>query len=340
MICKLNPERRYKQELLAACLLLLSLLSQGASAHPLAPSLLQFEASEPGRFIVSWKTPLKKAAGSRLQPVLPEHCQPVGEVENFRAATAMVFRWEIDCGDKGLVGSTIQVAGIATSKADVLLRIGLHDGRSLHQVLDAGQEQFVVPERQPWTAIFGSYLWLGVEHLIGGIDHVLFVLALFMLVGVRKSLIWTVTMFTLGHSVTLSLATLGYIRFSQSVAEVFIALSIIVAFTEVVRRDSASVANWKAYLMAGGFGLLHGLGFASALREVGLPAGDIPLALLAFNVGIEVGQLAIIALLCILSVVLVRAGVRWIGWWKTIPIYTAGSLAGFWFWQRLALVLS
>ena len=147
-------------------------------------------------------------------------------------------------------------------------------------------------------------------------------------------------MFTVGHSITLSLATLGLVRFSQSLAEVFIAISIIVAFAEVAKRQAGSIANWKAYLMAGGFGLLHGLGFASALREVGLPAGDIPMALLAFNVGIELGQLLVIGGLIVLSVGLQRAGLRLHGWWKAVPLYSAGSLAGFWFWQRLAIVLA
>lgn len=329
----LNP-----RALLALAWLLLG--SSVVVAHPLAPSLLQLDAADDGSYAVSWKTPLKKAAGSRLQPQLPQHCSPLGDAESFRAATAMVFKWRIDCGDIGLVGTTVGVLGIASSKADVLLRISLADGRSFHHVLNASEDRFEVPERQPWSAIFGSYLWLGVEHLLGGIDHVLFVLALFMLVGVHRSLFWTVTMFTLGHSITLSLATLGLIRFSQSLAEVFIALSIIVAFAEVVKRKVGAIAHWKAYLMAGGFGLLHGLGFASALGEVGLPEGDIPLALLAFNAGIELGQLLVIAVLLVLSIALLRAGLRWQGWWKALPLYSAGSLAGFWFWQRLAIALT
>lgn len=314
------------------------LCSSRVHAHAMAPSLLQLDVVANGTVAVKWKTPLKKVAGSTLQPQLPGHCQPDGEGSNSPEGTAMVYRWTVDCGAEGLVGSTVRVNGIASSKADVLLRIQLADGRTLHQVLRPGDSSYLVPDRQAWYRIFANYMVMGIEHLIGGPDHVLFVIALFMLVGVHRSLIWTVTMFTLGHSLTLSLAVLDVIRFSQGLAEIFIALSIIVAFTEVLRHPGQDLGRWKVYAMAVGFGLLHGLGFAGALQEVGLPSGDIPLALLAFNVGIELGQLALIGVLCCFSLLMLRTGLRWQGLWKQLPVYAAGSLAGFWFWQRLILL--
>ncbi len=311
-----------------------------ALAHAMAPSLLQLDAEKDGVFRVKWKTPLKKVAGSKLAPVLPAHCESVGKGSNATEGTGMVYRWQIDCGEQGLVGSTIQVNGIASSRADVLLRIKLADGRTLHQVLRPAQGSYLVPQRQPWYRVFNNYMVMGIEHLIGGLDHVLFVVALFMLVGVQRSLIWTVTMFTLGHSMTLSLAVLDVIRVPQSLAEIFIAISIVIAFTEVIRHPNHDLGRWKVYMMAAGFGLLHGLGFAGALQEVGLPSGDIPLALLAFNVGIEMGQLALIAVLCLFSLAMLRLGINWHGLWKQLPVYGAGSLAGFWFWQRVMLALA
>lgn len=325
-----------------ACMLLLLLSSVGygnsALAHALAPSLLQLSAGDDGVVSVKWKTPLKQVSGSQLKPTLPAHCQPLGPSSNSKEGTAMVYRWQVDCGATGLVGSTVQVSGIASSRADVLLRIKLADGRTLHEVLRPAQDSYVVAEKQPWYSIFSSYMLMGVEHLVGGLDHVLFVVALFMLVGLQRSLIWTVTMFTLGHSVTLSLAVLDVIRFSQGMAEILIALSIIIAFTEVLRHPNHDLSRWKVYLMAAGFGLLHGLGFAGALQEVGLPSDDIPLALLAFNVGIEIGQLALIGVLCLFTLLMMRLGFNWRGLWKQIPVYSAGILAGFWFWQRVMLV--
>jgi hydrogenase/urease accessory protein HupE len=306
-------------------------------AHALAPSLLQLEAAGDGIYAVKWKTPLKRVEGSQLRPMLPSHCLALDGGSNKPEGTAMVYRWQVDCGEKGLVGSAVQISGIASSRADALLRIKLDDGRTLNQVLRPDQETFLVPERQSWYRVFGSYMVMGFEHLVGGPDHVLFVIALFMLVGLQRSLIWTVTMFTLGHSVTLSLAVLDKISFSQGMAEIFIALSIIVAFTEVLRHPDHDLGRWKVYLMAAGFGLLHGLGFAGALREVGLPQDDIPLALLGFNAGIEVGQLALIGVLCLLSLALLRLGFSWRGLWKQLPVYAAGSVAGFWFWQRIML---
>ncbi len=317
--------------------LLLGTLSYGhiVSAHAMAPSLLQLRAGDDGVVNVTWKTPLKQVAGSQLKPSLPAHCQPLEQGSHSKEGTAMIYRWQLDCGSRGLVGSTVRVTGIASSRADVLLRITLADGRTLHQVLRPAQDRYVIAQKQPWYRIFGSYMLMGIEHLIGGLDHVLFVIALFMLVGLQRSLIWTVTMFTLGHSITLSLAVLNVIRFSQGSAEILIALSIIVAFTEVLRHPNHDLSRWKVYLMAVVFGLLHGLGFAGALQEVGLPAGDIPLALLAFNVGIEFGQLALIGVLCLLTLAMVRWGLSWRGLWQQIPVYSAGILAGFWFWQRL-----
>ncbi len=178
-----------------ACMVVLLLggIGYGNSvlAHAMAPSLLQLSAGEDGVVDVKWKTPLKQVSGSQLKPTLPAHCQPLGPRSNSKEGTAMVYRWQVDCGTTGLVGSTVQVSGIASSRADVLVRIKLADGRTLLEVLRPAQDSYVIAEKQPWYSIFSSYMLMGVEHLVGGLDHVLFVIALFMLVGLQRSLIWT-----------------------------------------------------------------------------------------------------------------------------------------------------
>lgn len=328
---------RYRFALIAlACLLVLS--AGLGHTHALAPALLSLQSETDGHYAVAWKVPLQRVAGNELRPLLPPACVAVSEPTAVVEGTGLVTRWSIDCGAAGLVGKTLAVEGIGPSRADVLLRIG-DRGVSLQRVLTATDPAFTVPEQQDWAGVFRQYTLLGVEHLLLGLDHVLFVVALVLLVHGRGPLIKTITSFTVGHSVTLSAAVLGFVRFPQALAEVMIAVSIIVAFAAVIRDDPRSLLKRWPWVMAFCFGLLHGLGFAGALTEVGLPPADIPLALLAFNVGIELGQLFLIALLLI-SANVVRKLLPWFfSGWRAVPIYAVGTLSGFWFWQRLMGIL-
>jgi len=312
------------------------LTPRGATAHALAPSLLSLEESEGGRVEATWKTPLKKVPGSKLVPELPPHCRTLGEGRSRVEGTAGILRWTLDCSPGGLVGHEIGVEGIAGSRADVLLRVVLPDGRSYREVLNAERSHVRVPARQSTFSVVRSYLVMGAGHLLGGADHVLFVLALFGIVGWGRSLFWTITSFTVGHSLTLSLATLGLVRFPSSLAEALIALSIVLAAVELARPERAGLLRRRPWFMALAFGLLHGLGFAGALSEVGLPAGEIPLALFSFNLGIELGQLALI-------VAAAAAALAWRRWAIPLPLparvaaaYGIGSLAAYWMWERLA----
>jgi len=210
------------------------------------------------------------------------------------------------------------------------------------------------PEDPSRLSLAFQYLGLGVEHLLIGLDHVLFVVALFLLVSGSRSLVITITAFTIGHSVTLSAAVLGYVNFSQDIAEVIIALSVIVAFTEVLRNNPDSLIRRKPWIIAFGFGLLHGLGFAGALTEAGLPANDIPVALVSFNLGIEVGQLILVAILLLITLIWRRAliarfrsavtpqsgGSAVLLHSRLLPVYAVGTLAGFWFWQRAWILMA
>jgi hypothetical protein len=316
----------------------LCLVASGAAAHPLAPSLLELREAPGGAITARWKTPSRRVPGSRLTPRFPEGCRIVGERFPDSSPLEVVSEWDLTCDDGALTGRRIAVEGVAASRADVLVRVALADGRRILRVLRPGDESFVVPEREGAARVLASYGRLGVEHIATGFDHLCFVLGLVLLVGGGRRLVGTVTAFTLGHSITLSLAVLGVVAFPVRAIEVLIAASIFVLAVELASATPGWLGR-RAWAMAAGFGLLHGFGFAGALSQVGLPAGDIPLALLGFNAGIEVGQLAFVvaALMAgrLLTPVVVRAPRL-----RLVPAYAIGSLAGFWMLGRLLVALA
>ena len=316
--------------------LVAALLPAAALAHPLAPALLEIAEGDGHAIEVVWKTSRWKPTGVELQPVLPQGCTPVAEPTIEDDATGRTQRWPARC-DAALVGSTIAVDGLATTSTNVIVRVRLGDGRVLQGLLDAGTPHFVVPERPSPIAVLRSYAALGVEHILFGFDHLLFVFGLLLLARGWRLLLETVTAFTLGHSVTLALATLGYATLPSGPVELLIALTILYLAVELAtdRRES-SWARRRPWLMAASFGLLHGLGFAGALREVGLPEGEIPLALLSFNVGIEAGQIAFVAVVVFgyfaLRPLIARTPARI----AAAPIHLMGTLAAYWCFERAA----
>jgi len=325
----------------AAFLALGILIPAAVRAHPLAPSLLDMHEVQRGRVEVRWRTPTQRAPGSELGPLLPARCAVVAPPATRLVGTALEAQWTLDCGGQSLVGTRIGASDIAASRADVLLRIVLADGRQFQTVLTPEAPDFEVPERQGRIVVARAYASLGVSHILAGWDHLLFVLGLVLLVRGRGRLVKTVTAFTLGHSVTLSLAVLGVVRVPQAPVEAAIAFSIFVLAWELA-HDAArppTLLGRIPWAMAACFGLLHGLGFAGALAAAGLPVGEIPLALASFNVGIELGQLAFV-----LAVTAVRAGLARLPWqWPRpatlVPAYVIGSLAAFWLFDRTAPLL-
>lgn len=317
-----------------------------AGAHPLAPSLLELRQTADGRFAVRWKTSAYRPTGARIAPLLPEWCTRIGDETTHDGPASIERRFVLDCGERGLVGATIGVSDLDVSRTLALVRVELADGRLVRSLLDGNRPSMAVPERESRLDVARQYVELGFEHLMTGIDHLLFVLCLCLLVRERRSLLWTITAFTVGHSVTLTLATLGLVSFPQSIAETAIALSIVLLAAEILRANAAGTtappASWirrRPWAMAFTFGLLHGLGFAGALTEVGLPQSEIPLALLTFNVGIELGQLAFVLVVLLVAwlarPLLERLPARAV----RIPAYAIGSLAAFWFWSRAGLVV-
>ncbi len=248
-------------------------------------------------------------------------------------------RWNVGCGVASLVGERFAVRGLDAQNGEALLRLELIDGRRVQTVLRADRPAFTVPAGDTGLAVTASYAALGVEHILSGIDHLLFVLGLVLLVRGRREILGIMTAFTLGHSVTLALATLGIVNAPTQPIEVLIAASIVVIALELTRgralvNDAASGRSLllrRPWLVACAFGLLHGFGFAGALAQIGLPRGEIPLALLSFNLGIELGQIAfataILALLAMLPP-------RWHAAGRLTAAYGIGALAMLWLFER------
>lgn len=323
------------------CAVLLLLCSSAAGAHPLAPALLELTERAAGQVEVRFKLSALQAPGSDPAPLLPATCRALSEPRTALEDDAVIRSWTVDCGPGGLVGERVGVDGLAVARIDALIRVTLADGRVLRGVVRADEPWFTVPERQSTAAIVHAYLAIGVEHILFGVDHLLFVAGLLLLVRSRRLLIETVTAFTLGHSLTLALAVLDLVRVPSAPIELAIALSVFWLAVELARDEAArpTIVQRRPYVMAGLFGLLHGLGFASALQEVGLPPGDVPLALFAFNLGIELGQLAFVAAWLALAALLRRLPLRWPAWAHEVPLYAMGSLAAFWCWERAAALL-
>jgi len=321
---------------ITAALLSALLFAAPVAAHPLAPSLLDLRERESGLFDVVWKTSLLQPTGSLVRPELPLHCAPVAAPIAERDASSATLRWTEDCGARGIVDERLRVLGLDRSRTDALVRVELRDGRLLQAVLSGGDGSFVVPSRQRPSRVAIDYAGLGVEHILSGIDHLLFVLGLVLLVRSRRMLLYTVTAFTLGHSVTLSLAVLGFVNFPPRLVELAIAASILVLAAELSRPGDGGALRRRPWLLAFTFGLLHGLGFAGALAEVGLPPEEIPLSLLSFNVGIELGQLVFIAVVLLVRALLQLRAERGPAWLSAVPTYAIGSLAAFWCIERAA----
>ena len=310
-------------------------------AHPLDPALLEIHESSGAVLDVLWRMPASRTTNVPLQVVLPDGCRPFSAPVASHTGRRVTLRWRTQCPDGSLVGRQIGVAGLRERHTDALLRVHLADGRLIQTVLRGDASTVTIPERTGRFDLLRDYLGLGFEHILSGPDHLLFVLGLVLLVHGRQRLLWTITAFTAGHSVTLSLAVLGVVNIPPQPVEVLIALTIVVVAAELARSRCAH-QTWIQrfpWTMAFTFGLLHGLGFAGALTQVGLPGDEVPLALFAFNVGIELGQLLGVAVILVVGASLRAIPVCWPAAVERIPAYAIGSLGVFWVSERMAGML-
>jgi hydrogenase/urease accessory protein HupE len=338
--------RRVRKRRSVPALLLFSLLPAFgpaglANAHNLAPAYLELRERAGGEVHALWKISAVVPRGVRLAPALP--CPLAGDPVTRLEADAIVVAWTLAC-DGPLVGRELRVDGLARGAIDALVHVSLADGREIRAILSAAAPALIVPAGERWPAVLASYARLGVAHLWTGLDHLLFVAGLTLLLGRTRRLVVAITAFTAGHSATLALAALGVVAPPQPAVELAIAATIVALALGLARAPGPprGIARRPA-LLPFAFGLLHGLGFAGALGELGLPQHAIPLALLAFNLGIELGQLAWVALLLALALAFSRAAGAALppraAVARELATYAIGGLGVFWCLDRAALWL-
>jgi hydrogenase/urease accessory protein HupE len=311
-----------------------------ASAHEPRPTYLAVKETVPGQFSVVWRTPV--LAGVRLPVALkfPDRVKDLKDPLVIELTDSLLERRWIDAGPNGLAGERIELAGLQLTITDVLARFEMLDGRTWTVIARPSEPWIEFTAARGPFAIAGAYLMHGIEHILFGFDHLLFVLALILIVPNRRMLLVTITAFTVAHSITLSLATIGVVHVPGPTVEATIALSIMLVACEIVRQqrnEMSLTARWP-WIVAFSFGLLHGFGFASALTNIGLPQGDIPLALFSFNVGVEIGQLMFIGVMLAVLACARRISVPPLIARGALPVaaYAIGSVAAFWLVERLA----
>jgi hydrogenase/urease accessory protein HupE len=325
---------------LLAALLLTSLSAiQLAQAHEARPAYLEIEETAANQYAVRWRTPV--LAGTPLPVVLrfpPGVHNAKAPLVQHLSDSILERRW-IEAGPEGLAGKRISFPGLELTITDAVVRVQLLDGRSWMAIARPSRPWVEIAAARGTWAIVADFVRQGIEHILSGPDHLLFVFGLLLIVRTPWMLVRTITAFTIAHSITLSAATLGYVQPPSPPIEAAIALSILFLGAEIVRvyRGGTSFAIRNPWIVAFVFGLLHGFGFASALSAAGLPSADVPLALVSFNVGVELGQLAFVAFVLLLARVLHLLRASWPHPAELVPAYLVGSFGAFWLIQRLLL---
>ena len=332
--------RRSRLSVIIALVVLAALPSR-ALAHESRPAYLELQEVTPNRYTVMWRTPTLSGMPLPVVLKLPEDARTITEPVSQQLPDSRIERRTIDAGPGGLAGKRIEFVGLQATITDVLVRIKTLNGRDSTALSHPSQPWFEATAAPSKLRVAAAYLRLGIEHIWSGVDHLLFILGLMLLVKGTRRLIATVTAFTVAHSITLAGATLGFVHVQQKPVEACIALSIVFVANEIVhaRQGRQGWTERWPWIVAFTFGLLHGFGFAGALNAVGLPQTAIPVALLFFNVGVEIGQLLVIA--AILSIMALgrwfvrREAIPHPAWaWRVAP-YSIGGIAAFWMVQRI-----
>jgi hypothetical protein len=312
-----------------------------AWSHEARPAYLELKETAPGRFDVLWRTPV--LAGARLPVALriPEDIRNVKEPSIQELADSLLERRWIDAGRGGLAGKRIEFPGLQGTITDVFVRVEMLDGRKWTMLARPSQPWVEITAARGAAASAATFVLTGIEHILLGVDHLLFLLGLLLIVSDRWMLVKTITAFTVAHSITLAIATLGYARAPLAPLNAAIALSILFLGPEIVRvwRGETSFTIRHPWVVAFAFGLLHGFGFASGLTAMGLPRVEIPIALVMFNVGVEIGQLLFVFLIVGLERSFRVLEIQWPRLFRILPGYAVGTLGAFWTLQRTLAML-
>jgi hydrogenase/urease accessory protein HupE len=315
---------------------------QQAAAHEIRPAYLEINERAPDRFNVLWKAPSMGTLVLRLQPQLSNGLLNGPPDEEYTANSFVIRRWSNrPLARDSFDGARLRIEGLEYTITDALVNISFASGQQIQTVLKAAHPEINIHLKGTGKASVPTYLVLGVEHILTGFDHLSFVLGLVLLVRGRLKLLKTVTAFTLAHSLTLAAAALGYVHVSPPVIESLVALSIVFVALELVRswHGQENLTTRYPWLIAFTFGLLHGFAFAGSLADIGLPAHNIPAALLMFNCGVEIGQLLFVGAVLVLLAVLRRLPLRAHHYGRWVVAYGIGALASYWMLERVHAIV-
>ena len=316
-------------------LFLFTLFTINSWAHEVRPAYLQIIQTSETTYEVFWKVPSMGDAVPKIHPVFP----PSFTVEELNRPNqipgSVIYSYKIS-SQESLQGKILTIDGLNKTLIDALVTVTYLNGEKVTLMLQPDKDSSIIPGKTSTYDVIKTYSKLGFEHILLGIDHLLFVLALIIITRGKWKIIKTITAFTIAHSITLSLAALGYVNFPTPPVEAVIALSIVFLAVEIIKNQSGleTLTSKKPWLVAFTFGLLHGFGFSGALANIGLPQQDIPFALAFFNVGVEIGQIAFVIVVLII-IKLLSYKKDWSLISKKIPAYAIGSLATFWMIERV-----
>lgn len=317
------------------CALLIAWVAGNASAHALDPGYLEFRQITSDTWSVHWRKPDVNGQPMAIDVVSPDGCTPTRGPDPISDGRAWVSSWVVECS-ADIAGLPIEIEGLEVQKNDVLVRVQPLQAEPTTLRFTPETAVQNIPSNQTTWSVFVTYFQLGFEHILEGWDHLLFVFALFILVRDPWRLVGAVTAFTLAHSITLALATLGVLNVPGPPVEAVIALSIVFLAMEIAKGGEGQfrLSKQKPWIVCFGFGLLHGLGFAGALADIGLPSNDIPAALFAFNLGVEAGQLSFVGALALLLAVWRMIALP-VGQASTLlTAYCIGSVSMYWLIER------
>ena len=306
-----------------------------SKAHEIRPAFLQIIQVTEQSYEVYWKVPSMGDAVPRIQPVFPKSFTVEVTKQPNQIPGSVIYYFQIT-SEASLQGKKIFIQGLNKTLIDVLVTVSGLNGEKATLLLQPDMDSSIIPGKTTTIDVIKTYTVLGIEHILLGIDHLLFVLALILITKGKWKILKTITAFTIAHSITLSLAALGYVKFPGPPVEAVIALSIVFLAMEILKnlKGEATLTSRKPWIVAFTFGLLHGFGFAGALADIGLPQQDIPLALAFFNIGVELGQIMFV-IVALFALYLLNLKKKWPVYLKKVPAYAIGSVAAFWMIQRI-----